>query len=421
MFFHFVKSGDSIYKLSKLYDIKIDQLIDDNNLTPPYKLVIGECLIINKKNKIYKVKNGDNLTSISQKNFIDIDRIIKDNNIDKNEPLLKGKNLILDYSNQENLSMLVNGFCYQSIESKVLNHEIPYLNIVSPFCYRFNEQGNLINLNDTRILDICKESEKTAMLVIANLKEKGGFSSDLASLVINNKEVQITFINNIKDMLNKKYYQNVCIDFEYVYQEDKNNYIELLKKIKEELSNYSFYVCLAPKYSDEQTSLLYYAHDYYQIGKISDYVIIMTYEWGYTYGEPMAVSPLNKVKEVLRYAKSKIDKNKILMGIPNYGYDWVLPYQKGNKANSLSNIEAINLAKKYNSEIKFDSISKTPYFNYKENNILHVVHFDDPCSINLKINLAIDEEIKGISIWTINTYYPQLYELLNYYFDQNNI
>ena len=143
----------------------------------------------------------------------------------------------------------------------------------------------------------------------------------------------------------------------------------------------------------------------------------MTYEWGYTFGEPMPVAPLDQVRRVIRYAKSKIDESKIIMGVPNYGYDWTLPYQKGSKAESISNVDAINLAKKYNVEIKYDSQSQTPYFNYKKDGKLHVVHFDDACSINSKINLAIDENIKGLSIWTVTTYFPQLILLIDYYFN----
>ena len=43
----------------------------------------------------------------------------------------------------------------------------------------------------------------------------------------------------------------------------------------------------------------------------------------------MAVAPLNKVQEVLNYAVTQIDRNKIFMGIPNYGYNWTLPFVRG--------------------------------------------------------------------------------------------
>ena len=70
----------------------------------------------------------------------------------------------------------------------------------------------------------------------------------------------------------------------------------------------------------------------------------MTYEWGYRYGSPMAVAPINQVERVLNYALTVIPSEKILMGIPNYGYDWTLPYQEGTAANSISNTQALELA-----------------------------------------------------------------------------
>lgn len=39
--------------------------------------------------------------------------------------------------------------------------------------------------------------------------------------------------------------------------------------------------------------------------------------WGYTYGPPMAVAPLNQVTRVVDYALTEIPKEKIWMGIPN--------------------------------------------------------------------------------------------------------
>ena len=65
------------------------------------------------------------------------------------------------------------------------------------------------------------------------------------------------------------------------------------------------------------------------IGGIADSVLLMTYEWGYTYGPPMAVAPINHVRRVAEYGASVIDPEKIQMGIPNYGYDWPLPFVQG--------------------------------------------------------------------------------------------
>ena len=417
MFFHFVKKGDSVYKLSKEYNVPVNQIIQDNNLEEPYELLIGECLIINPRNKSYIVKEKDSLDSISKKFSLSKEKILKDNSLTDENSIKPGLRIHLDYDNLEKVNGLINGYCYQGISNKVLNNTLPTLSYISPFAYRLKENGNLVPLDDQRIITKADNHDTNSMLVVANIKESGGFSTSLASKILNNQNAINTLINDINSTIKGKNYQALCIDFEYDNEDEKNLYTEFIKKVKEGIGDIKLFVALAPKNSDEQKGLLYTAHDYYNIGKIVDYVILMTYEWGYTFGEPMPVAPLDQVRRVIRYAKSKIDESKIIMGVPNYGYDWTLPYQKGSKAESISNVDAINLAKKYNVEIKYDSQSQTPYFNYKKDGKLHVVHFDDACSINSKINLSIDENIKGLSIWTVTTYFPQLILLIDYYFN----
>ena len=131
----------------------------------------------------------------------------------------------------------------------------------------------------------------------------------------------------------------------------------------------------------------------------------------------MAVSPLPQVKDVIRYAKSVVPKEKIIMGIPNYGYDWKLPYTTGTPADSISINEVYDLAIKEKVEIKHSSSYLTPYFNYVDSQgIKHVVHFDDACSYKEKLELIIREEIGGLSIWTITNSNIQLTKLIDYYF-----
>lgn len=121
------------------------------------------------------------------------------------------------------------------------------------------------------------------------------------------------------------------IDFEYILAADKDAFTKLVRTVTNEMNElgYRVYVALAPKTSSEQKGLLYEGKDYSGLGQAANGVLLMTYEWGYTYGPPMAVAPINKVKEVLDYAITQIDTNKISLGIPNYGYDWPLPYERG--------------------------------------------------------------------------------------------
>ena len=115
----------------------------------------------------------------------------------------------------------------------------------------------------------------------------------------------------------------------------------------------------------------------------------MTYEYGYKFGPAMAIAPINQVEKVLDYAITKIPQEKILLGISNYGYDWTLPYIKGESdAPSISTTEALSLAYEYGAEIMFDEISAAPYFFYTDSNDrIHEVWFEDARSFEEKMNL----------------------------------
>jgi spore germination protein len=257
-------------------------------------------------------------------------------------------------------------------------------------------------------------------MVVTNIAESGGFSSELASTILNNPETQEIFINNIITILSAKNYYGVDVDFEYLFPEDKEAYNNFLRDLKSRLEplGVPLSVAVAPKYRDNQQGILYEAHDYRSIGEIADRVIIMTYEWGYIYGEPMAISPLSEVEAVISYAVTRIPSNKILMGMPNYAYDWTLPYTQGTAANVITNNQALEIAIENGATIMFDNKSQAPYFNYNDtNDVSHIVWFDDARSIDARLNLVNKYNLAGVSYWTINNFYPVNWAVLTNKFD----
>ena len=137
----------------------------------------------------------------------------------------------------------------------------------------------------------------------------------------------------------------------------------------------------------------------------------------------MAVAPLDKVRDVVEYAVSEIDPSKILMGIPNYGYDWTLPFVRGeSKARSISNVEAVQLADDVGAEITFDRTSASPtYRYYDEEGREHEVWFEDAQSIASKLGLARGFDLEGVSYWNIMKYFPQNYLVLNALYDIEDV
>jgi spore germination protein len=108
------------------------------------------------------------------------------------------------------------------------------------------------------------------------------------------------------------------------------------------------------------------------------------------------------------------------MGIPNYGYDWTLPFTEGNLATSIGNYEAVNIARNNNQSIKYDPVAQAPYFNYTDTNgAKHIVWFEDARSIQAKLGLVTKYNLEGISYWTLNRFFPQNYLVLDSLFVVN--
>ena len=132
----------------------------------------------------------------------------------------------------------------------------------------------------------------------------------------------------------------------------------------------------------------------------------------------MAVSPINKVREVIDFAVSQIPSEKILMGMSNYGYDWTLPYVRGvSRAETIGNVEAIQIARENNAVIKFDELSQAPYFNYTLDGVEHEVWFEDVRSMQAKFHLISEYDLRGCGYWQIMQWFRANWLLLREQFD----
>lgn len=128
--------------------------------------------------------------------------------------------------------------------------------------------------------------------------------------------------------------------------------------------------------------------------------------WVYTYGPPMAVAPINNVRRVVEYALTRIPREKINLGIPNYGYDWPLPFVSGvTAATTIGNIEAVTIAAANNVPIQFDETAMSPFFTYSANGIQHEVWFEDVRSMQAKFDLVTEYQLHGMGYWQIMRFF----------------
>ena len=120
------------------------------------------------------------------------------------------------------------------------------------------------------------------------------------------------------------------------------------------------------------------------------------------------------MRRVLDYAVGRIDPKKIFMGVPTYGYDWPLPYERGaTRAVSLSNVQAVDLARSAGAEINYDETAEAPYFFYTApDGTAHEAWFEDARSIAAKLDLVQEYGFRGVGYWNLDRPFPQNWTVL---------
>ncbi|MDE6362694.1 MAG: LysM peptidoglycan-binding domain-containing protein [Lachnospiraceae bacterium] len=378
--------------------------------------------------QIYVVKENDSLDSIAAEFMVNAEEIAYDNQIAAPYPLAVGQALFIPTENEtfQKQEVYVNGYAYPYIRNEVLTETLPYLTTLSVFSYGFTTSGNLIppKTDDSRIIHEAWMQGVAPVLVLTPFDQTGMFNNYLISEITHNMTAQQNLIDQMLLLMEEKGFAGIDLDFEYILPEDRIAYADFVANVRTQASPKGYFVsvALAPKTSANQKGLLYEGKDYKLLGAAADSVLLMTYEWGYTYGPPMAVAPINKVREVVEYAVTEIPTEKIDLGIPNYGYDWTLPFVQGtSKARTISNIEAVQLAIENDAVIQFDQTAMSPYFRYEKDGVQHEVWFEDVRSMKEKFQLITEYGLRGMGYWQIMRLFRANWLLLADTFDIHRI
>lgn len=368
---------------------------------------------------IYIVQPGDTIDSIAVLLGADVEQLIYDNQLIYPYELAVGQALFVDRGRRNaTRSISVSGYAYPFISPWVLEQTLGYLSELPIFSYGFTKEGELIPPaygDDEWMIAEALRFEVKPVLTLTPFGPDGNFNNLLINSVVNNPEYRDRLLQNLLELMGQKGYQGLDIDFEYILAEDREAFTDFVRFTAEAMrsAGYTTSVALAPKTSDDQAGLLYAGKDYAALGEAADYVLLMTYEWGYTYGPPMAVAPVNQVRRVVEYALTRIPAEKINLGIPNYGYDWPLPYVRGiTAAKTIGNVEAVRIAIAQGAVIKFDEVSQSPYFNYIQDGVEHEVWFEDVRSLLEKFELIREYGLRGCSYWQIMQWFRANWLLL---------
>ena len=409
---HTVKAGESLWKIAEDYAVPMPSLVQANRLSDPDRIYPGQTLRIPPLT--YQVQSGDTLSAVAQRFEVSLQRLISANRIANPDRVSPGAVLMIPP--RAGPAIGVNGYIYllgrQAVP--IVEEGGQYLTYLAPFAYLIREDGTLQPIEDGPALEEAKRQKIVPMMSITNFTATSR-GENLASAILSDAQIVEKLLEEILAVMRQKGYQGLNVDFESVLPEDREAYNRFLARAAARMHENGYFLstAVAPKTYAGQPGLLYEAIDYPAHGSIADFVILMTYEWGYRKGPPQAVSPISEIQRVLNYAVTVIPRGKIYMGFQIYARDWLLPHVQGQEAETVSNQEAVARAVRYGAVIRYDEKAGSPWFRYTDNQgRQHEVWFEDARSAQAKFDAVRAYGLAGISYWALGYPYPQNWVLL---------
>ncbi|MED1128413.1 glycoside hydrolase family 18 protein [Bacillus paralicheniformis] len=420
-----VKRGDSLYQIANRYRTTVNEIVATNEIPNPNRLVVGQTIVIPIAGEFYEVRQGDTLALIGARFNISPAELARINRIQVSAILPVGLLLYIPPRPKRNIE--TNAYIEPRGESvspalqQAAREASPYLTYLGTFSFQAKRDGTLEEPPLNNLKEIADRHRTTMMMIVTNL-ENEAFSDELGRIILTDQNVKNRLLDNIVAAARRYGFKDIHFDFEYLRPEDREAYNQFLRDARARFKQEGWFIstALAPKTRADQPGQWYEAHDYRAHGEIVDFVVLMTYEWGYSGGPPMAVSPIGPVRDVIEYALTEMPASKIVMGQNLYGYDWTLPYTPGGQlARAISPQRAIAIASENNAAIQYDETAQAPFFRYTDNaGKQHEVWFEDARSIQAKFDLIRELNLRGISYWKLGLSFPQNWLLIA---DQFNV
>ena len=270
---------------------------------------------------------------------------------------------------------------------------------IVPFLFTVDSYGNISGENDWKVVNQAKQAGQTTLALVHNIAGNW-FDTGVAHNLLSRQVNRTRAVTNIVKIIQEYGYNGVNIDFESIAPADRPYLTTFVRELSWALrpKGYLLTLSIPAKTGDDPTNKWSGAYDYKAIGEYADWIMLMAYDENYRTGSPGPVASIGWVEKVVKYATSVIPREKIILGVPGYGYDWPT---NGKPGRSVSYTQAMAIAKANQIAPKWHTVHKVPYFSYVNNGLIRQVWFESSWSLEHKLKLVKDYRLKGIALWRL--------------------
>ncbi|MBL7159512.1 hypothetical protein ISS85_03480 [Candidatus Microgenomates bacterium] len=318
-----------------------------------------------------------------------------------------------------------------------------YINTFTYFSLTLDTDGTIVKLVNSREEEPGWTTLKSDSLQ-ERLRQAKKNNLKLSLLIHNSNEASISallkepekhaqnLIGDAAPIMQKYGFTDLNLDiesFEVASESSQQQYTAFIKEVKSgvDKNNLGTLTIEAPPISLVQPRLI----NVEEIAKIADSIVLMAYDFHYIYsyiaGPVAPIGGANTVREfdvvtVVKEALNVIPPEKIILGIPLYGYEWETisdkpgaPTIPGGSATASNRRVAELLASCDHCTKAYDEQSKQPYVIFQDGAYFHQIYYEDKQSIKEKLKLAEEHKIAGVALWALGYEGENLLEPLKTY------
>jgi spore germination protein len=294
---------------------------------------------------------------------------------------------------------------YDRTSWTTLQAHLGTLDIVSPYFFQLRADGTIEELSDPTADSFLRQSGITVVPMIKNVPRWNDFTPLIADPV-----QRSAVITRLVRLVEERGYSGIHIDFEAVNAGDAPHLTAFMRELAAQLRPRGKLVTQAVVARTSDTPTTWGgAYDYPALAEVNDYIVVMAYDFHYAGGSPGPVGPYTWVQRVVSYLTTRVPREKLILGIPLYGYDWNVT--AGPPARSVRYDQVRELLRRPGASSGYDETEKEAWIRYTDDQgQQHEVWHADARSVAARVDLALDRGLAGVALWRLGHEDPAVWD-----------